>query len=180
MINQPPPYRLMTDAERRRYWLGMWRLAVPGLMVLLAIVAMTLPLPMGLPLFPHLALLAVFLWALLQPALMPPIVAFVAGVVADIAFAQPIGVNATIFALTAGGARLFERWVGEHGLLFDWAVAAALMLVMAVLAGAFMMLAGRPVPLVPLLLQAVVTCLAYPPMVWACASVHRRVFGRAQ
>ncbi len=172
-----PPFRLMTPHERRRYWVGYWRIGVPALTAILAIMAMTAPLPLALPAFPQLGLLVIFVWAILQPALMPPAVAFVVGAVADALFGQPIGVNATLFALAAGFVRLFERRVGQHGHMFDWGVATVLVTVFELLTTQLMALAGRPVPLAPQLWQALTTIAAYPAIVWLVARIQRRVFG---
>ncbi len=82
--------------------LGYWRVAVPALSVLGLLWLMTAPLLLPVPVFPQLGLLGIFVWATFQPGLMPPWLAFLLGIVADLLFAQPIGVNATLFAAHCG------------------------------------------------------------------------------
>ncbi|KAB7643905.1 rod shape-determining protein MreD [Polymorphobacter fuscus] len=172
-----PPLRLMSATERRRYLFGYWRVLVPALVVLGLLFAMTAPLLTPVPVFPQLGLLGIFVWATFQPGLMPPWVAFLLGLVADLLFAQPLGVNATLFATTAGFVRVFESRYGHHAHDFDWGMASLVVTVAAFLGAQLMALAGRPVPLPPLAWQVVTSIIAYPLVVWLCAYVQRRAFG---
>ncbi len=177
MARNAPPWRLMNAAERRRYWWGHWRLAVPAGSTLLLVLVMTAPLVVPVPVFPQLALLGVFVWATFQPGLMPPWVAFLIGIVADLLFAQPLGVNATLFAAAAGFVRFFESRYGHHAHGFDWGVAAGLIIVFELLTWQLMGLAGKPVPLLPLGWQVLTSIAAYPLVVAFCAWAQRRAFG---
>ncbi len=173
-----PPWRLMDGAERRRYWWGHWRLAMPALSVLFLVFLMTAPLIVPVPVFPLLALLGVFVWSTFQPGLMPAWLAFLTGLVADLVFAEPLGLNATLFALAAAFVRLFEARYGAHAHRFDWAMAAAVILAFELLTWQLMGLAGQPIPLLPLGWQALTSIAAYPLVVAFCAFVQRRTFGR--
>ncbi len=178
MIGDTPPWRLLAPDERSRYWRSQWRLGVPGLSVLLLIFLMTAPLLVPVPVFPHLALLGVFVWASFQPGLMPPWLAFALGLVADLAFAQPLGLDGTLFALAAATARLAGARQGQPSGLFDWRLAIFLVLGFELGAWALMDLAGRSVPLLPLAWQLLTTIAAYPLVVAFCAVLQRRSFGR--
>lgn len=177
MVRDAPPWRLMNAAERRRYWWGHWRLGVPAATTIVLVFAMTAPLVVPVPVFPQLALLGVFVWATFQPGLMPPWVAFIVGLIADLLFAQPLGVNATLFAATAGFVRVFESRYGHHAHGFDWGVATALVVIFELLTWQLMALAARPVPLLPLGWQVASSVAAYPLVVAFCAFVQRRAFG---
>lgn len=170
--------RLMNRRERWRYLLGYWRVVVPALTVLALLWLMTAPLLLPVPVFPQLGLLGIFIWATFQPGLMPPWLGFALGAVADLMFAQPIGVNATLFAATAAFVRLFEARYGHHAHDFDWRNASLVAIAFAFLTAQLMALAGRPVPLVPLAWQIVTTILAYPIVVALCATIQRRAFGQ--
>jgi rod shape-determining protein MreD len=174
-----PPLRLMNRRERRRYVLGYWRATVPALTVLALLWLMTAPLLLPVPVFPQLGLLGIFVWATFQPGLMPPWAAFLLGIAADLLFAQPIGVNATLFAATAAFVRGFEARYGHHGHVFDWGLASGVLVVFGLLTAQLMALAGRPVPLPPLFWQLVTSIIAYPIVVWLCAAIQRRAFGPA-
>lgn len=172
-----PPLRLMTAAERRRYLLGYWRTLVPALTVLGLLLVMTLPLPTPVPVFPQLGVLGIFVWATFQPGMMPPWAAFLIGLVADLLFAQPLGVNATLFAATAAFVRLFEARYGHHAHYFDWGVASLTIAVFALLTVQLMALAGQPVPLLPMAWQVGTSIIAYPMVAALCAVIQRRAFG---
>lgn len=176
MVRNIPPWHLMNAAERRSFWWGHWRLGVPAGVTLLLVLAMTAPVLAPMPVFPLLGLLGVFVWATFQPALMPPWAAFLIGVVADLVFGQPIGVNATLFAAAAAFVRVFESRYGHHAHGFDWGVAAALIIVFEVLTTQLMGLAGRPLALLPLGWQMLTSIAAYPLVVWLCARVQARAF----
>lgn len=177
-LDRAPPWRLMSPTERRRYWLNYWRLMVPVLVALGLVWLMTVPLPVAVPVFPQVALLSVFVWATFQPGLMPPWAAFFVGMVADLTFGQPVGVNATLFALAAAFVRFFEARYGAHGHGFDWAMATSVVIGFELGTWQLMALAGHPVPVEPLGWQVATSIIAYPVVVWLCAAVQRRVFGR--
>ncbi len=177
MARNGPPWRLMNAAERRRYWWGHWRLAVPAATTLALVFVMTAPLIVPVPVFPQLALLGIFVWTTFQPGLMPPWLAFLIGLVADLLFGQPLGVNATLFAAAATFVRIFEARYGHHAHGFDWVVATALILGFELATWQLMALAGKPVPLAPLAWQLASSIAAYPLVVWICARVQAQAFG---
>ncbi|MFZ4689590.1 MAG: rod shape-determining protein MreD [Polymorphobacter sp.] len=167
----------MNAAERRLYWWGHWRLGVPAATTLLLVLVMTAPLVVPVPVFPQVALLGIFIWATFQPGLMPPWVAFLVGLIADLLFAQPLGLNAALFAAAAAFVRVFEARYGHHTHGFDWGVAAAAIIAFELATWQLMTLAGRPIPLPPLGWQIVTSIVAYPVVVAFCALIQRRAFG---
>ncbi len=167
----------MNAAERRRYWWGHWRLGVPAMTTLLLLFVMTVPLMAPAPIFPQLGILAIFVWSTFQPGLMPAWAAFLLGLVADLLFGQPMGVNATLFALAAVFVRVFEARFGRHAHGFDWAVASATIIGFELLTWQFMALSGKPVPLAPLGWQVLTSIAAYPAVVWLCGRAQRAAFG---
>lgn len=171
----PPPALLMTPEEKRRWILSSWRYAVPALVSIACLLAMLAPLPLVIPAMPQLGLMAVLAWTILQPGLMPPWLAFFVGALADLLFGQPLGVCATSYALAVGGQRLIAPLLGRSGLIFDWLVIGALLLVAMLLTAPLMALAGRPAPLLPLLLQWLTSILAWPLVARSCAAIQRRL-----
>jgi rod shape-determining protein MreD len=167
----------MNAAERRRYWWGHWRLGVPAAVTLGLLVVMTAPLMVSVPVFPELGLLSIFVWATFQPRLMAPWAAFLLGLVADLLFAQPLGVNATLFAAAAGFVRMFEARYGHHAHGFDWAVAGGVVMAFELLSWQLQALAGQPIPLAPLGWQVLTSIASYPLVVSLCAWAQRRAFG---
>lgn len=176
---RPPPALLMTPEERRRWLLSTWRYGVPVLTSVLLLVLMLAPLPLSVPAMPHLALMGVLVWAMLQPGLMPPWLAFCIGALADLLFGQPVGVNATLFAVATGVMRATGRVFGRHGSLFDWLLVAGVLLGFALLTGPLMALAGRPTPVLPLLWQWLTSVAAWPLVVRLCAAIQRKLAASA-
>jgi rod shape-determining protein MreD len=137
------------------------------------VVLMLAPLPLPLPAMPNLALMAVLAWAVLQPALMPLWVAFGVGLLADLLFGQPLGVNATLFAVAAASMRLFDAMLLERSHVLDWLAVGLLLLVCSLATGPLMALAGQPVPVLPLLWQVLTGLITWPLLLRACVAVQR-------
>lgn len=169
------PYRLLEPGERMRVWSGQAQRVVPGLVTLVLITAMTVPVFASAPVLPHLGVLCVFVWATFQPGLMPPWLAFLLGGVADLLFGLPLGVNATLLAATALFVRVFEAKFGHHRYGFDWLLAAAVIVVFEALQWRMLAFTGVDGPLMPLMIQAATTIIAYPAIVLLCARVQRRM-----
>jgi rod shape-determining protein MreD len=169
----------MAPAERRRFWLGHWRLAVPVASVLVLMLVMLAPLPLGMPAMPPLMVLAVLIWGIFQPGLMAPWLAFALGLVADGLMGQPWGANAVQLALVAVLVRGLEGRFRQRPHRRDWLVAALVLALAMLLEWLLMTLAGRPVPLRPMLWQWLTGVLAYPPLVALFAGLQRWLLGRA-
>jgi rod shape-determining protein MreD len=165
----------MTPEEKRRWILSSWRYAVPALVSIGFLLLMLAPLPLVVPAMPQLGLMAVLAWALIQPGLMPPWLAFLVGALADLLFGQPLGVSAVCFALAAGTLRTAAPLLGKGGLLFDWLLISLLLLAFMMLTAPLMALAGRPGPVLPLLLQWLTSILAWPLVARSCAAIQRRL-----
>ena len=171
------PYRLLSPDDRVRFWTGFAQRGIPGVLTLLLTALMTAPLFASFPLLPHFALLGVFVWSTLQVELMPPWLAFLIGVAADLLLGLPLGINATLLPLVAIFVRVFQGTYGRHRYGFDWALAAIVILVFEALGWQLLAFAGTHGPFAPLLIQALTTVLAYPPVVWLCARLQRGIAG---
>lgn len=179
IASPPPPALLMTPDERRRWMFSTWRYAVPALVAMLFQLLMLAPVPLAVPAMPQLGLMAVLAWALLQPQLMAPWVAFLVGALADLLAGQPLGVCATAFALAAGAMRLATPVLGKSGLMFDWLAVSLILLAFMALTGPLLALAGRPVPMLPLVLQWLTSILAWPLVARSCAAIQNRLAATA-
>ena len=114
------PWRSMSSRERLHFVTGHWRYAVPAIASVIAIGLMAVPIFTPAPSVPHLALLVVYVWAAFQPTMMPPWLAFMLGLLADLWLALPLGTNATLLPLLALIAGFVERRFGHRPFLFDW------------------------------------------------------------
>ena len=151
-----------------------WRQLVPLLTCLAALFLMTLPVVTSGPSMPHLALLTVLVWGLFQPALMPPHVAFVLGVLTDGALGLPLGVNATLLPMLAVAVGALERRYGHRPYALDWALAGLLVVVYQFFTWQLLGFLGGDPPFAPLLGQAATTVLAYPLAVAVIGRIQRR------
>lgn len=151
------------------------RRLTPALTVVTAALLMCLPLPLAWGAMPNLALLLVIIWASLQPRLMPAWVAFGTGLLLDLLAGLPVGLSALLFALAVVAVRLAEARVEGHSLAVDWAFAALIVLAAHLLTWQLHALLGRSVPLAPLIGQAALTALAFPPVAAIAARIQRRL-----
>lgn len=173
------PYRLLSPADRVQFWTGLLKRSLPGLSTLLLTLLMTLPVFASLPLLPHLTLLGVFIWATFQPGLMPPWVAFLLGLAADLLLGLPLGINATLLPLVTIFVRTFEARYGHHSYSFDWMVAGTVVVVFELAQWQLLAFTGTHGPFAPLLIQAATTVLAYPAVILFCARIQRGFAGDA-
>ena len=175
IASPPPPALLMTPVERRRWLLSLWRYAVPVIMCATLVILMLAPLPLPVPAMPNLALMGVLAWVMLQPALMPPVLAFVVGALADLLFGLPLGVNATLYAVAAGSIRLLDLLIVDRSHLVDWFGVSLLILACTLATGPLLALAGRPLPVLPMLWQVLTSMIAWPLLLRACVAMQRRL-----
>lgn len=148
---------------------------VPAATVFVAMVLMTLPLPLAIGVAPNFAFLFIIIWSSLQPRLMPVWLVFVLGALFDLISALPLGHMALLFTVTAGAVRMAEDRFEGHGLLVDWAFIALVLVLAALVSWQLCAFVGNPTTLWPLLVQAGVTILAYPLAVAIVAAVQRKI-----
>jgi len=127
---------------------------------------------------PHLTLALVYYWSIHRPGLMPPLAAAGLGLIQDLLWGGPPGLNLLILVMTqsvlAGQAAFFTRRpfaVAWAGFTLVMAIAAA-----AQWAVASLYYSGEPA-LGPLAEQALLTVAVYPLLGWLFARLDR-VFDR--
>lgn len=162
------------DDDRWSELSARWRQLVPLLTCVVALFLMTMPVVTSSPSMPHLALLTVLVWGLFQPALMPPHVAFLLGVLTDGVLGMPLGVNATLMPALAMAIGALERRYGHRPYALDWALAGLLVLAYQILTWKLLGFSGDDLPFAPLLGQAATTILAYPLAVAVIGRIQRR------
>jgi rod shape-determining protein MreD len=151
------------------------RRLVPAGTVLASLVVMAIPLPLAWAVMPNLALMFVAVWASVQPRLMPSWGGFLLGLVADLLFGGPIGIWALLFPLAILTVRLAETRIEGHNLVVDWAFVALLAVLLHLLAWQLLGFLGRSPPLLPLMVQALASILAYPLVAAIAARIQRRL-----
>ncbi len=139
---------------------------------LFLVIAGTLPLyiPDYGPVAANLALMAVFYWAVYRPDLMPPLAAFVIGLLQDILIGTPLGMNALILVLV-------RAVVVSQGGLFRTKSFPVMWWGFAMVAlGAAVLLWGMAAALnfaalnpLPVAFQCALTVALFPILTWALA-----------
>lgn len=168
------PWRSMTRDERLGWITEHWRMTVPLLTTLIAVLLMSMPVFTALPVVPHLAMLSVMVWSLFHPQLMPAWLALPLGIVTDAALGLPMGINATLMPVMALGISVSEQRSGQYLFVVEWAAAALLILCYQALTTSLLSTVLGYVDAGPMLFQAVTTGLAYPVMVRIIARVQSR------
>jgi rod shape-determining protein MreD len=151
------------------------RISLPALSVLAAALVITLPVPLGWNVMPHLPMLLVLLWASVQPRLMPSWLAFLLGIAVDALAGAPIGLNGMLFLLLVVAVRIGEDRPEGQGFALSWVGSSLLVVAAFLLSWQIQLLLLRPVPIVPHVVQALLTCLAFPAMLRLVAGFQRRL-----
>lgn len=154
------------------------RRLLPATTMLLASVLMTVPLPLAWAVMPNFALLLVLVWASVQPRLMPVWAAFMLGLWHDLLANLPLGVFGLIFPVCVLIVRFGEARMETRSILVDWLLVAIIVSAAYALAGQLLQIAGVSAPMVPMIVQAAATVLAFPLAVSVAALLHRRLVER--
>jgi rod shape-determining protein MreD len=173
------PWSQLSARERLEWTLDSARMAVPGLVTALSILIMALPFGFPTQALPQVALLGVIYWSCTRPDLMPPIAAFLIGLLQDLWLGTALGVNAALLALTAFLLRSQILVFVSRPFGFTWAVATGFVVVYQFLSWSLAALADPPTrPLVGFALQALTSIALYPLAAQLHARLQRRVIDR--
>lgn len=157
------------------------RWLVPLVTTLLFILGgiITWPLPYLGTIAPALGLVAIYYWSAYRPDLFSPASAFIAGIFHDAVNNLPLGTSALIYVvvhqLTLGQRRFF---VG-HSFFMFWSGFCLMMLVAFAIEWVVLSIwSGQTVPLVPPLLQAVLTIGFFPLPAGLLIAVQRHLLSQ--
>ena len=169
------PWSQLSNEERLTTIARSWRYVAPTALITASLGLMLLPVWLPGPVLPQIGLLGILYWASTRPDVMPPGAAFIVGLVQDLWLGQPLGLNASLLALTAwvlgGQAMVYE----SRPFRFGWLVAVPFVLLYQLLTWAMSHALGYAGPLSRMFWQAGTTILAYPVAVWIHAKIQRRV-----
>lgn len=150
-------------------------LLAPALFALAAVVLSAAALFAPAPLLPHWPLLVVGVWALYQPALMPPWLALLTGILTDATLGLPIGVNATLLPLLACALGFGLRRQTSRPIGLDWMLAAAVIAAYLWAQTGLAALGGVARPAELLLPQMLVSWALFPAVTRLSAVVYNRL-----
>jgi rod shape-determining protein MreD len=149
---------------------------VPVALTTLLVMAGVVPLglPDLSPIFPALALIAVYYWTVHRPDLMPVWAVFLIGLFQDLLSGGPVGVGVAALLVVHGMVVSLRRYFGGASLFALW-------LVFAPVAGAAIftlwlltcLLRGALLDPEPAAFQYLATMAAYPCLAWLFAQAHR-------
>ena len=112
---------------------------------------------------PSFTLIAIFIWILVRPSLMPPVAVFILGLLQDLFWGSPVGLWAAVF-LVASVITLSQRqFLSGRSFGFTWAVFGIVTVVCEVLAWVIASVYYlTPMPVLPILSQIILSFAIYP------------------
>lgn len=127
-------------------------------------------------LLPAVALCCVWFWSVFRPALMPPPVVFLIGLLMDLLGYLPLGVGAFTLLAAHGTAISLRRSLSRRGFTWIWAVFAIVAAVASLVIWLLtMLLTFRLLSPDPAIFIAVLTVSIYPVLAIPFASAHRSI-----
>ena len=143
-----------------------------------AILLLGLSAPLGLPGQPQLqaavALACVFFWSVFRPDSMPPVAAFLLGLLTDLLSLSPPGLTVLVLLIVHGVALRTRRFVAAQGFLVVWLVFVAVAAGASAIEWALTsVLVFRLLPPGPALLQFGVSAGFYPLLAMLFIRAHR-------
>jgi rod shape-determining protein MreD len=150
---------------------------VPVATILLATFAMPLPFAIRLGgewLMPSLPILAIFLWAMYRPDLVPPAAVLLAGLLMDLLIGAPLGVSALAFLVAYAivvSQRLYWMTLPGPGVLVGFVIVMFVSGTALWLATSFAH--GRWVSPMPVVLDGIMSVIVFPLVSGAFAPLRR-------
>lgn len=155
-------------------------IVTPALFAILAAVLADFPVSLtaGWIPTPLLALAPIYFWVLIRPDLMPPVLVLMLGLLEDLLSGGPPGLWAAGFlAAYVLADRQRDFFAGLSGAAAILGFAAAMFAASAAAYVLACIVYWRVVPVSPVLAQAVVTVLFYPPLALIMGWTQRRLVG---
>lgn len=122
--------------------------------------------------------ISLFCWMILRPDLLPPLSVFVLGLLADLMYATPIGLNSLIFMLFYLLMMTQRRFLIGHSFSFLWSIFAVLMVPVFLLQwGLVCAIQMQGMSFAIVLGQYLLAVGFYPLIAWACAKVYDSYLG---
>ena len=152
------------------------RYILPGLAMAFLFVMSVVPMhiPYYGPVRPYFMLMAVFFFAVYRPALMPPSLAFLLGLLVDLLSFTPLGLTSLVLVAVQWIAREQRKFILSQSFLLIWC--GFMLLVAASCAlqwGMFSLMRVAPVSPGPVAVSAVLTVFMFPPVALLLFFVHR-------
>jgi rod shape-determining protein MreD len=145
--------------------------------VLVLVEATPLGIPGLPPVAPALAMVGVFHWAAFRPETMPAWLAFLIGLLHDLASGAPLGLTGLVFILLQGICVSQRRWFLTTSFSITWLlfglIATGATMIGWLVTCIYMTQILDPVPA---LTRAAITIAFYPPLAWVLGRLERRLW----
>jgi len=148
---------------------------LPVGMTLLLVLLSALPthLPGFAGIFPMLALIGVYYWAIYRPDLLPASMAFCIGLAQDMVMGTPLGVASLVYLLVQSMTASQRKFFLGKPFLVAWSCFALMALAAVLLTWLLCsMLFDHLLPLGPVLFETLMTIAVYPLLSWLFGRTH--------
>ncbi|MHB9879233.1 rod shape-determining protein MreD [Pacificimonas sp. ICDLI1SI03] len=157
------PWGSLSNRERGTIVASSLRAFIAPIIVFVGLCLSTAPLFTPWPAWPNLGLALVFLYALYRPNQLPVWAAMPLGIVADVVFAMPLGVNAVLLPLFMLAIIWMDQRTARVHWLADWLVSVPFILGYQLILWRLCLLVGEvDAPALPFITQGLATLAAFP------------------
>lgn len=164
------------DGETSSRWTAVKRFLLVLAMVLAAFLLSVVPVRLGAfdDVRPPFLLMVVYYWAIYRPSLIPPVLAFALGLLADLIAVLPLGLSALLLVSAQWVVRGQRRFLLGQAFLVIWAVYA----LVAAAAGLaqwllFCLFHVALVPIMPVVVGTTLSVLLFPLVVLPLSLINK-------
>lgn len=161
-IPLPQPLRDITRKTINRAPSPVLAVGLPWLVVMIGSLSPTWPIIASAPVLPPLGFILLVAWRQIHPAAFPVWAGLPLGLFDDLFSGQPFGSAVLLWSLAMIGLEAVEARFPWRGFLQEWVAAAGLIALYLLLALLLAGAASRPVPLMVLAPQLIISILTYP------------------
>lgn len=128
---------------------------------------------------PAFMLMAVYYWTILRPSLLPPPAVFAIGIVLDVLFAYPLGMNAMVFVIAQWVTRGQRKFLLGQPFPVIWAGFALMALGSGVAQWlVFSLFSGTLVPVRPVVVGTLLSVFLFPAAALPLSVAHKALVDR--
>lgn len=128
---------------------------------------------------PVFILIAIYYWSITRPDLLPPLAAFVTGLIFDLLCGYPLGMTALVLVTVQWTIRLQRKFLSGQAFRVIWAGMGVVALAAGLLQWLlFSIFYGDIVPLLPVLVSVLVTTAVFPIVVLPLAKFNKMLADR--
>ena len=159
--------------------IGRWGLMLLAVFVLLILSAFPFEIAYLGEVRPFFMLMAVYYWTILKPSLLPPLATFVIGLILDLLFNWPFGMNALVLVMAQALTFRQRKFLLGQWFLVIWVGFVLIALGAGVMQWALFALFNLTlISVKPMLISSVLSVLLFPLMVLPLTMLHKVLTAR--